>query len=98
MTQLTHGQLLRALGGDEELISRLIELGLVERQDDGYSPEEVERALVSFTLVRELGVNWEGLEIILRLREELLDTHRQVACLITLLKGPHSPSFWGSPR
>jgi hypothetical protein len=91
---------LQALRGDEDLLSRLDELGLVERRAEGYLPEEVERALVSYTLVRELGINWEGVEVILRLREELLATHRQVARLLGLLTelGPASPGDSGHPR
>ena len=99
-TYVAHVQVLQALHGDEDLLSRLDELGLVERRAEGYLPEEVERALVSYTLVRELGINWEGVEVILRLREELLATHRQVARLLGLLTelGPASPGDSGHPR
>jgi hypothetical protein len=84
-THITHVQVLQALHGDDELLSRLVELGFVERRVEGYLPEEVERALVSYTLVRELDVNWEGVEVILRLREQLLATRRQVARLLALM-------------
>ena len=99
-TYVAHVQVLQALHGDEDLLGRLDELGLVERRAEGYLPEEVERALVSYTLVRELGINWEGVEVILRLREELLATHRQVARLLGLLTelGPASPGDSGHPR
>jgi hypothetical protein len=79
-------QLIRALGNDEELLTDLADLGLVRPRPDGYTRVEVERALVSYTLVRELGVNWEGVEVALRLREELLDTRRQVERLLQLLR------------
>jgi hypothetical protein len=99
-THITHVQVLQALQGDEDLLNHLVELGLVERRGEGYVPEEVERALVSYTLVRELGINWEGVEVILRLREELLATHRQVARLLGLLTelGPASPWESRHPR
>jgi hypothetical protein len=83
-------QLVRALGGDEGLVSQLVELGVVQRRTDGYTPQEVERVLVSYTLVRELGVNWEGVEVVLRLREELLGTRRQIARLLEALKDPET--------
>jgi hypothetical protein len=95
-THITHLQVLQALQGDEDLLSCLVELGFVERRVDGYSPDEVERALVSYTLVRELGVNWEGVEVILRLREELLATHDQVARLLELMRDARSTSPWNS--
>ena len=85
-------QLLGALGGDDDLLKRLVELGVVEQRGQGYTPQEVERVLVSYTLVRELGVNWEGVDVILRLREDLLATRRQVARLLEVLREPASAS------
>ncbi len=90
-------QVLQALQGDEDLLSRLVELGFMEHRVEGYLPEEVERALVSYTLVRELDVNWEGVEVILRLREELLATRRQVARLLELMREPR-PAPPAEPR
>ncbi|MBN1605980.1 MAG: hypothetical protein JW940_05075 [Polyangiaceae bacterium] len=95
-THITHVQVLRALQGDEDLLTRLVELGFVKRRVEGYLPEEVERALVSYTLVRELGVNWEGVEVVLRLREDLLATRRQVAGLLELMRELRSASPWES--
>lgn len=91
----TYLELLRALEGDHDLMSHLFELGVVAQRAEGYLPEEVERALVAYTLVRELGVNWEGVDVILRLLEELLDTRRQVVRLVELLQEPRSASVWG---
>ena len=85
-------QLLGALGGDDDLLTRLAALGAVEPRGEGYTPQEVERVLVSYTLVRELGVNWEGVDVILRLREDLLATRRQVARLLEVLREPPSVS------
>ncbi len=95
--RITRVQVLQALQGDEDLLGRLVELGFVEQRAEGYLPEEVERALVSYTLVRELDVNWEGVEVILRLREELLATRRQVARLLELMREPR-PAAPGESR
>ena len=77
---------LAVIEGDAELIEQLVALGLCERRDDGFSVEEVELMRVARVLVRELDVNWPGVEVILRMRDELLATQRQVAELLDLLR------------
>ncbi|RMH41071.1 MAG: hypothetical protein D6689_11950 [Deltaproteobacteria bacterium] len=72
------------LGGDREFIEEAIEHGLVAA--DRLDPEAVEQVRVARTLVRELEVNWAGVEIVLRLRSELIETRRQVALLIDKLR------------
>ena len=82
-------RLVEILQGDDELVVRLCEAGIVTQHAQGYRPEEVARVLVCRTLVRELDVDISGLEIILRLREELLETRQQlsaVACELTRVK------------
>jgi len=77
---------LAVIEGDTELLEQLVILGLCERRDDGFSVEEVELMRVARVLVRELEVNWPGVEIILHMRDELLATQRQVAELLELLR------------
>lgn len=72
-------RLIEILEGDEELVVRLCEEGIVTERVEGYLPEEVARVLVCRTLVRELDVDVSALEIILRLREDLLETRQQLA-------------------
>jgi MerR family transcriptional regulator/heat shock protein HspR len=67
---------------DPELLEELVAAGIVRRDDDG----DLEVARVARTLVRELDVNVPGVEIIVRLRRELIETQRQVAELIRMLK------------
>jgi hypothetical protein len=85
--RISFEQLIEILGGDRELVITLVERGVIDRSPTGgYSPEQVERALVSFTLVRELDVNFEGVEVIVHLRERLLATQRQVSELLAELR------------
>ncbi len=83
--------LLRILDNDREILDQLIGLGVIPREADGYPSEQAETCRVARTLVRELDVNWPGVEIILRMREEMLATHRQVAELLAILRQAHKP-------
>lgn len=78
---------LAVIEGDTELLDQLVVLGLCERRDEGFSVAEVELMRVARVLVRELEVNWPGVEIILRMREELMATQQQMAELIELVRG-----------
>jgi len=72
MTRFTYQHLLELVEGDQELIARLVEEGEIVRRDDGdVVTLDVERVLVARTLYRELEVDWAGIEVILRLRDEL---------------------------
>jgi hypothetical protein len=86
--------LLELLEGDEELLGRLYEAGLVPRGEQTLAPEHAETARVVHTLAHELEVNWAGVEVIVRMRSELVATRRQVAELVEVLrrrKGPGQP-------
>jgi hypothetical protein len=79
-------RVLEILEGDRSLFDELVEHGLLEEGRHEFLPEEAERARVARTLVRELEVNWEGTEIILRLREELIETRHELAELLGELR------------
>ena len=80
MTRYTYQHLLELVDGDDELIARLVEEGEIVRRDDGdIVTVDVERVLVARTLLRELEVDWNGIEVILRLREELVSARRRIA-------------------
>jgi hypothetical protein len=80
MTRYTYQHLLELVDGDDELIARLVEEGEIVRRDDGdIVTVDVERVLVAHTLLRELEVDWNGVEVILRLREELVAARRRIA-------------------
>ena len=45
---------------------------------EGYGPAEVRRVWTILTYHRDLGINLAGIEVILRLREQLEATHRRL--------------------
>jgi hypothetical protein len=81
--------LLALLQGDEGLYRLLRSSGLVPDDVQALSSEHLELARVVHTLVHELDVNWEGVEVILHLREQLVSTQNQVAELLLLLRARH---------
>jgi MerR HTH family regulatory protein len=78
-TRFTYQQLLDLVGGDEELIARLIEEGEIVRRDEVIAVVDVDRVLVARTLVRELEIDWPGVEVILRLLGELARARQRIA-------------------
>ena len=71
--------ILELLEGDRELLQSLTEHGIIAEGTSDYGPEDVEAVLVSRTLVRDMGINWEGVDVILRLRRQLLMTRLRLA-------------------
>ncbi|HME73586.1 MAG TPA: hypothetical protein VKM54_27540 [Myxococcota bacterium] len=64
-------EILRFLGVDDaELLPELRREGLFEAEE--LSPEEAEELRMAATLIRELGVNPAGVDIILHMRRRLL--------------------------
>ena len=90
MSRVIRTTILTILEGDEPFYQELRTQGVLP-EDDQLSPEHVELARVTHTLVRELEVNWPGVEIVLRMRGELIDTRRQVAELLRLLERERKP-------
>ena len=74
------------LAGDRELYAQLCDAGLVPREDDALAPEHLETARVVRTLVHELEVNWAGVEVVLRMRSQLVATRRQLDELASLVR------------
>ena len=77
--RITRERLIEVAGGDGELVTLLIEEGVVTVDEQGFTAEDVDVVLASRTLVRELGVNLPGVEIILRLRRELVSVRHRLA-------------------
>lgn len=90
--RIVRAALLALLEHDEQLHEQLCASGLIPRDDSVLSREHLETARVVQTLVSELEVNWPGVEIVMRLRTELMETRRQVAELLALLHAQqHKP-------
>ena len=79
-------RLLEILGNDEEIVVRLVEEGLIIDSSEGFDPRDVERALVARTLLRDLDVNWPGVEVVLSMRDQLRATQQQIAQTIAALR------------
>lgn len=73
------------LDGDEALYERLCVEGILPADEAALAPEHLELARVVHTLLHELDVNWAGVEVVLRLRAELIAARRQTAELLTYL-------------
>jgi hypothetical protein len=76
--RFTYQQLVELVDGDTELIARLVEEGIIERRADDRALVDVDRVLVARTLWRDLEIEWPGIEVILRLRDELVHARRRV--------------------
>ena len=55
--------------------------GLVQVTEQGYGPTEVRRVWTIVTFQRDLGINLAGVEVILRLRDQLDATHHHLGRL-----------------
>jgi hypothetical protein len=77
MSRYTYQHLLELVEGDDELIVRLVDEGLVERHEDVVTID-VDRVLLARTLWRDLEVEWPGIEIILELVTELAAARRRI--------------------
>ncbi len=86
MTRFTYQRLVELVDGDAELIERLVEEGEITRVGDDRALVDVDRVLVAHTLVRELEVSWPGVEVILRLRDELAAARKRIAELEAALR------------
>lgn len=85
MTRIVRATILTVLDGDEELYEQLLQQGFVPQDEQTLTPSHVEIARLTQTLVRELELNWAGVEVVLRLRTELHETRKQVADLLAQL-------------
>ena len=81
--------LLELWEGDERFFADCIAAGILQDAEDLHD-DQVEAALVARTLVRELEVNWPGVEIILRMRGELLESRRALATILEVLRSARS--------
>lgn len=78
-TRFTYAHLVELVEGDDELIVRLVDEGLIERGAGDRVLVDVDVVLVARTLWRDLDVEWPGIEVILRMREELSRARDRIA-------------------
>ncbi|MGN6106588.1 MAG: hypothetical protein ACTHU0_15890 [Kofleriaceae bacterium] len=84
-TRFTFRRLVELVEGDDALIERLVEEGVIERCDGDRALVDVDRVLLVRTLIRDLDVDWPGVELILRLRDELAAARARILELETAL-------------
>jgi hypothetical protein len=84
----TYARLLELVEGDRELIAELVEHGMIEARDDDRALVDVDHVLVARTLWRDLDVDWPGIEVILRLLDQLAEARRRIAALERQLAAP----------
>ena len=77
--RFTYQRLLELVEGDHELIERLIQEGEIAQTGPDAAVVDVDRVLIARTLVRELEIDWPGVEVILRLVAELAEARRRIA-------------------
>lgn len=77
--RFTYQHLVELVDGDHELIARMVEEGVIEQRDEEIAIVDVDRVLVTRTLVRELEIDWSGVEVILRLLHQLKTAQRRIA-------------------
>jgi MerR family transcriptional regulator/heat shock protein HspR len=79
MTRYTRRQIVELLEVEEELVLALEREEIIEAESaDAYSEQMLERVRVAANLMADLDVNLPGVAIIVRLREELSVTRRQL--------------------
>jgi len=78
-TKFTYAHLVELVEGDDELIVRLVDEGLIERREDDHVLVDLDTVLVARTLWRDLDIEWPGIEVILRLRDELARARIRIA-------------------
>jgi Arc/MetJ family transcription regulator len=76
--RFTYQRLVALVDDDHELIAQLVEDGVIEVRSDDRVMVDIDNVLVARTL-RELEVDWSGIAIILRLRDELAAARRRIA-------------------
>ena len=82
-------EVVRICGVDEEFICRLEEEHLIRpisrRKQKLYPLDQVDRVRVARTLIEEMGVNLEGAEVALHMREQMIALQRQFERVLTSL-------------
>jgi MerR family transcriptional regulator, heat shock protein HspR len=82
-------EVIKICGVDEEFIADLERESLirptVRQKKKVYSPDQVDRVRVARLLIEEMGVNLEGAEVALHMREQMIAMQQQFNELLRLL-------------
>ncbi len=82
-------------GVDKEFVRRLererVIHALIRENRKLYSFDQVDRVRVAHLLIEEMGVNLEGAEVVLHMREQMITMQRQVKELVRRLSETKNP-------
>jgi MerR family transcriptional regulator/heat shock protein HspR len=83
-------EVIKICGVDKKFVAELererIVQPVIRRKLKVYAPEQVDRVRVARLLIEELGVNMEGAEVALHMREQMIAMQRQFNELLLLLR------------
>ena len=83
-------EVIKICGVDEKFVGDLererIIQPVIRRNLKFYAPEQVDRVRVARLLIEEMGVNLEGAEVALHMREQMIAMQRQFNELLRLLR------------
>lgn len=83
-------EVIKICGVDKKFVADLERERIVEpvirRKLKFYAPEQVDRVRVARLLIEEMGVNMEGAEVALHMREQMIAMQRQFNELLRLLR------------
>ena len=83
-------EVIKICGVNEEFIDSLERERIIQptmrRNLRFYAPDQVDRVRVAYLLIEEMGVNLEGAEVALHMREQMIAMQRQFNELLRLLE------------
>jgi hypothetical protein len=80
-------ELIAIIGDDREVVEQLLDAGVLpEPLERDYTEDEAELVRVAHVLLRELEINLAGVEVILRMRQEVLALRQQMADVIRTMQ------------
>ena len=82
-------EIVKICGVDEAFVKRLERESVIRAINSQnrklYSLDQVDRVRVARLLIKEMGVNLEGAEVVLHMREQMIAMQRQLKELVSLL-------------
>src|SRR3990170_1314584 len=82
-------EVIKICGVDEEFVIRLeqekVIYPIIRRREKFYPLDQVDRVRVARLLIEEMGVNLEGAEVALNMREQMISMQRQFNEILRLL-------------
>jgi len=88
-------EVVKICGVDEAFVERLeresVIRAIISQNRKLYPLDQVDRVRVARLLIKEMGVNLEGAEVVLHMREQMMTTQRQLKELVRRLSESKNP-------